>query len=280
MRIAVVGNERAGGGVSPADVHRLLEEAGAEVRPFDVEELDAAAAAQPDRLAVAGGDGTVAAGAAAAASARIPLAVVPVGTANDFARALGIPLDVEEACVVAAQSERSRRVDLGWMDERPFLNAASIGLAPQAARRAASAKERLGRFAYVLGGLRAALGGEAVECGVASDGETVFEGRAWQVIVSNSGAFGGGSSVGEADPADGLVDVTVIPAEGRLRLVADGVLLRTGRIGRRRGVRQRRAAAATLTVPEGTSFNVDGELVRAGTSRFRAERGALEVVVP
>src|SRR5215218_11251686 len=93
------------------------------------EELEAAAAWAPDRIAVAGGDGTIGAVAELAGRLGVPLAVIPMGTANDFARNAELPLEVEAACVLAATGEALRPLELGRLaDDRPFVNVASAGL--------------------------------------------------------------------------------------------------------------------------------------------------------
>ena len=81
----------------------------------------------------------------------------PVGTANDFARALGLPEDLAEAVELAATGRRTERLDLGRVGERPFVNAASAGLSPVAAREAHGLKRALGPLAYTVGALRAGL---------------------------------------------------------------------------------------------------------------------------
>ena len=88
---------------------RACEAAGATVSRFDIEQLERAVRSRPDRLVVAGGDGSIAPAAAAAGAAGIPLAVVPAGTANDFAERLGLPSDVAAACELAVQRHSPER---------------------------------------------------------------------------------------------------------------------------------------------------------------------------
>src|SRR4051812_17465223 len=105
---------------------------GAEASVFGCEpaDLERAEAAAPERLVVAGGDGTIGPVADLAGRLDVPLGVVPGGTANDFARATGLPLDPVEAAVVAVTGSRLRRFELGRLgDGRPFVNVASAGLA-------------------------------------------------------------------------------------------------------------------------------------------------------
>lgn len=77
-----------------------------------------------------GGDGTVSSVAGVVAASGVGLAILPLGTRNHFARDLGLPLDFEEAVKVAFR-QRWRRVDLGEVNGRPFLNNVSVGMYPR-----------------------------------------------------------------------------------------------------------------------------------------------------
>jgi diacylglycerol kinase (ATP) len=255
----------------------MLREQGAEVLRMTLDQASEVAGSGATRIVVAGGDGSIGAAAEAAAQAGAPLAVVPVGTANDFARALEIPLDTAQACRVAARGTETRRLELAWIDSRPFVNVASVGLAPVAARKARGLKHLFGPLAYSLGAVRAGLGARPVRGRVRCDGELVFEGSAWQVSVAVTGAFGGGASV-DADPSDGELDVIVIEAGSRARLVAHAYRLRAGRVESQRAVRSRRCRAAEVETDGRTGFNVDGEILDARDARFTVEAGAFEVV--
>ncbi len=107
MHVALIINPGSGSIDDPEDVVALLRDAGAdEVTTFALGEEAAAAGSGADRLVVAGGDGTIAPSALAAADAGVPLGVLPAGTANDFARALGLPLDLGRAAAVALEPRR------------------------------------------------------------------------------------------------------------------------------------------------------------------------------
>src|SRR3954471_24457821 len=268
VRIALLANEKAGGDAGPDELAALLRCHGAEVVPDD---------APADRLAAAGGDGTLAPAAVRAAEAGVPLAVLPAGTANDFARALGIPLDLGDAAALAAHpgAGASRR-ELGRLDGRPFLNVANAGLAVPAAQRASAWKQMLGPLAYGLGAVASALREHPVTCRIRVDGEEVFAGRAWQVVVAVTGAFGGGARVAEATPRDGQLDILVVPAGARLGLVPVALRLKRGRPA---GGQTWRGREIELEGPE--ALNVDGELVDAGGPvRATCEPFAVAVVYP
>lgn len=277
MLLALVANPKSGWGAART-AEWMLRERGAEVRSFGLDERDDAVALGPDRMVVAGGDGSVGFAAEAAARAGVPLAVVPVGTANDFARAVGIPLDLAEACRVAAEGRETRMLELGWMRDRPFVNIASAGLAPIAAAKAQGVKRILGPFAYSLGALRAGITAQPIGCRVTCDGEALFDRRAWQVSVAVTGAFGGGSRL-DADPHDGVLDVVVIEATSRARLAIHAYGVRAGRIENHPGVITGAGREVEVEPDRRTDFNVDGELVDADEVRCTVEARAFEIVV-
>lgn len=275
--IALLTNPDSGTGDAES-VAKCLREHGLEVREFALDEADAAVESKPDGLVVAGGDGSLACVAAPAASAGLPIAVIPTGTANDFARELGIPREPGEACELAAEGKGTRRLDVGRMGDRPFLNVASMGLPPAAARHAHGLKAALGPLAYAVGAVRAGLQAKPVECVVRCDDNEVYAGPVWQVTVACSGAFGGGSSI-ETDLADQKLDVVVIEAGSRLRLAHHAYGLRRGGIGEQTGVTKLRCAHAEIALERPRSWNVDGELIESGTCEFRVDPDAVEVVV-
>jgi diacylglycerol kinase (ATP) len=249
------------------------------VRSFDVAQLEDAVASGADRVVVAGGDGSIAPVAAAAGAAGIPLAVIPVGTANDFARGLGLPEDPAAACRLAVHGSRIRSLELGWMnDERPFVNVASAGLPVPAAQRARGWKKRLGPLAYAAGALSAGLTAKPLTCLVECDGRELLAGEAWQVTIAASGAFGAGATVQEADPGDGALDVLGVEAGSRLNLIGLAYRLRTGGVTGHPRAFHTRCERAEVQVPDGTRFNVDGEFVDAGDARFTAVRDAFRLI--
>ncbi|MCW2955181.1 MAG: Diacylglycerol kinase, partial [Thermoleophilia bacterium] len=150
MRVLLVQNDRSGS-ADAVDPEAVLVEQGCSVDVVDIagaaarRGAAAAGAGKPDRVVVAGGDGSVGVAAALAHAWDIPLGVIPSGTANDFARAMSLPVDHAEAARLAATGQNLRGVDLGCLDgQHSFVNVASVGLAPAAADRAARLKGTLG----------------------------------------------------------------------------------------------------------------------------------------
>jgi diacylglycerol kinase (ATP) len=276
--IALVANPHSRA-CDPDDVAKRLRSFGAEVELFEVDDAERAAHSGCDRLAVAGGDGSIAHAAAAAGAAPVPLALIPAGTANDFAKRMELPRELGDACRLAVRGTELRGLELGWMDERPFVNVASAGLPGPAARRAKAWKRPLGALGYAAGAALAGVTARAVAAEVECEAGELFAGDAWQVTVAASGAFGAGSRIEEADPHDGALEVVAVAAGPRPGLVALAYRLRSGSLARHRKATRRRCTRALVRVPDGTDWNVDGEIVPAGASRFRAEADAFRLVV-
>ena len=274
MRLALVANVKSGRGLDPAWLVSLLGDA----EVFGLDELGRIA--DVDRVVVSGGDGTIAPVAERAGELGVPLAVIPGGTANDFARASGIPSDPREAAALAAGGTTLRSLELGRLSTgRPFVNVASAGLSSIAGRRAQPLKSRFGPLAYGMGAVRAAATGRPLSVSVRVDGEAVFDGDAWQLMVACTGAFGGGSGIGTADATDGELDVVIVPAGSRATLARRAWGLRTQTIERQRAVPHFEGRVVEVALPVGAELNVDGEFVDGGLDRVTARAGAFELVV-
>jgi diacylglycerol kinase (ATP) len=279
ITLALVANELSGSS-DPERCAECLRSFGARVRRFEFDQISEAVVSGVDRVVVAGGDGSIAPVAAAAGAAGIPVAVVPAGTANDFARRMELPEELSEACRLAASGTRLRELELGWLNrERPFVNVASAGLPAPAAQRASSWKRLLGPLAYAAGAVAAGITAKPLTCLVDCDGRELLAGEAWQVTVAASGAFGAGTVLEGADPTDGRLDVVGIEAGPRLGLVGLAYRLRSGGVADHPRAFQTRCTSAEVRVPEGTPFNVDGEVVTAGSTRFTAQERAFQLVI-
>jgi diacylglycerol kinase (ATP) len=218
----------------------------------------------PD-VVVVGGDGSL--HAVAGALHRLgrlsepALGLIPLGTGNDFARALGIPLEPEDAARVIVGGYR-RSVDVLVDDVGSVVvNAVHAGVGAEAGSAAASWK-RFGRIGYSLGAVLAGLGAEGCRIRVVADGQVLASGRRrlLQVAIANGPMIGGGVPlVPDADPADGLADVLVSYAVRPVDRLMYGLHLRRGKHDERADVAVRRAMSVSMT---GKAFwcNADGEV--------------------
>ncbi|HYJ27925.1 MAG TPA: lipid kinase [Nocardioides sp.] len=244
--------------------------------------LEAAMVEQPDLLVVGGGDGTIGCAAGLVAHTDTTLGVLPLGTANDFARTLEIPTTLAGA-VDTLVNGTVVDVDLGRVDGRAYLNVASLGLSVAVAGRLTPGlKRRLGRFAYPVATLAAYRGHRPFAARIELDDGTVLELEdLMQVAVGNGRHYGGGLTVSPAASIDDHVLDVYAVARGRLREhVSIARLLRTGHLVEHERVHHLTARRLRLVTDEPLDVNLDGEVAATTPATFEVDRNALHVVVP
>jgi diacylglycerol kinase family enzyme len=217
----------------------------------------------------AGGDGTVRACAQALSGTGIPLAIVPLGTANLTARALGIPSRAERA-LEAGFGGRDRQIDLAiargdGMEGISLTAMAGIGLdAAVVGTARAPHKRRLGWLAYAAAGLTQ-LGWAPRDFTVRLDGGEPVTRRARCVVVGNVGLLPGGFwLLPEARCDDGWLDVGILAPAGALGWprVAGRVLTRSGR--QDRALERFQARRVTISASADLPRQIDGEIITPG----------------
>ena len=286
VRLGLVANTKSGAADRASEVEERLRAAGADTTLLDFQQVCEApdAAAQGlehvDRIVGAGGDGSLGPAARLALLSGLPLAVVPIGTANSFARWMELPLDLDGAAELAADAgATTRTAEVAAADGRPFVNVAATGLSVLAAHRARGLKRRLGPLAYAVGAARAATTGRPLTTTVHADGREVWSGEAWQVLVAATGAFGGDSSTGGVDTADEALDIAIVPAGARLKLLRRAFAMRRGRLVHDDEVVHERGHDVRLQVDGDPEYNVDGEVLDLHEAQFTV-LGRVDVVVP
>jgi diacylglycerol kinase family enzyme len=243
-----------------------------------------------DRLVVLGGDGSVQALAQALHDtgrlrAAPPVALVPLGTGNDLARGLGLPLDPAEAGTVAVTGTARRASVLLDDDDRVVVNVVHVGAGAEATARTAS-KSLLGRWAYHVGAFVTGLRARGWHLRVTVDGRAVHDGerRVLMAALAVGRTIGGGAPIAPgADPSDDVAEVVVSLATGYLARVGYAVALRLSRHERRDDVLHARGRRVTVEALHGDRFrsDADGELAGPFASRsWRVVPGAWRLVVP
>jgi YegS/Rv2252/BmrU family lipid kinase len=243
-----------------------------------------------DTVVAAGGDGTVnevlnGIGDVPDGFKHSRLGVLPLGTVNVFARELAIPSSISKAWRCVEQG-REIEIDLpcgqtsnnGSAETKYFAQLAGAGLDARAVELVAwQLKKRIGPLAYVVAGVRALFGPPA-RITVTADQETLTGGL---VLIGNGQLYGGSYKIfPQADLRDGLLDVCVFPrVDWRVLARCAPGLLTTGRLPAS-AVRLVQAKSITLTAPERTPAEIDGELFGVLPARFYLSPNRLRVVVP
>lgn len=233
-----------------------------------------------DRVIVGGGDGTLSAATRPLLDAGLPLGILPLGTANNVARTLGIPDDLDLACDIAAGESR-RRIDVGEVNDRCFLTTASFGLSVAITEALTSeAKRRWGAIAYVLTAAGVVRNAHPVRAHIRWEGGELHT-RTVQVVVGNGRYYGSALQVAEdAAIDDHALDLYSIEVRHWWQLLTLGPALKRGRHGRRRAVHTARAQAFEISTAVPVAIDADGEVSTRTPARFRVRPAALEVFAP
>jgi YegS/Rv2252/BmrU family lipid kinase len=238
---------------------------------------DAAAA---DAIVVAGGDGTVNGAIPALLEAGKPVGILPCGTANDLALTLGIPADPLAAAAIIAEG-RTRRIDVGRVNDAYFLNVASIGLSVAvAARQSEALKREWGILSYIVAAASALTTAHRFTATIACGGRTERI-EAYQIAVGNGRHYGGGLSVSPgARIDDGLLDIYAIATASVADLVALAPRLRDGTLVERDDVAFFRGPTVRIETSRPMPVNTDGEVTTETPAAFSVLPAALPVLAP
>ncbi|MBL4932569.1 YegS/Rv2252/BmrU family lipid kinase [Clostridium paridis] len=164
-------------------------------------------------ILVAGGDGTVDSlvNAMKERNINIPLGILPVGTANDFARFLGLPQDIA-TCVRQILSSKPKGVDIGKINNKYFVNVASTGLFTDVSQKTdLNLKNTIGKLAYYLKGLEQLPNFRKLKVNIKSK-EVEYDGYMYLLLVFNGQTAGSFNLATSADVMDGYLDVIMFKA--------------------------------------------------------------------
>ncbi|MEU8775444.1 diacylglycerol kinase [Streptomyces sp. NPDC048606] len=294
--VTVLTNPAAGSGraagVAGAAVARLRElgvrthvEAGTDPRDA-LRRARAAVDRGVDALVVVGGDGMAALAVQALAGTDVPLGVVPAGTGNDVARQYGLPRGNPGAAAEVVAAGRTLRVDTGLVEtadgtSRYFVSVLAIGFDSLVSDRANRMRRPRGRARYNIAMLRELAGLRPLPFRLVLDGGREVIARDLALAsVGNSRSYGGGMLIcPDADPCDGLLDLTLVDAMPRARLVRFFPTVFTGGHVRRSEVTTRRTTSLRVESP-GINVYADGDHVGPLPAEIRVVPRSLSLLVP
>lgn len=201
------------------DVIRIFQEHGYFIVPFRIGSGQKLSQAFVDidesykYILIAGGDGTVDSVVNSMAKFKIslPIAVLPTGTANDFAKFIGMPQDIQSACIQIIKST-PKSIDIGKINDEYFVNVASTGLFTDVSQKTDdNLKNTIGKLAYYVKGIEQLPNFRKLKIKVESK-DMVFDGDMYLMLVFNGQTAGNFKLAYNAQIDDGLLDVIIIKA--------------------------------------------------------------------
>ena len=236
-----------------------------------------------DLLIAAGGDGTMneVVNGVAQTDWRGPVALIPLGTANDFALGLGVPEEVPTAFDVAVEGS-DREVDLVRVNDRYFVNVSTGGVAAQATGETPSdTKQLLGPLAYLVTGVQKLPELEPTPARFTTPDGEVYDGDVMMYAVGNGRRTGAGSLVTpEAELADGELDVMIVPGMTRMEFMALAPRIRSGTHVDHPDVTYFRTDRLTVECGGDLAVNADGESVSGEEYAYEVTGDRLVFRVP
>ncbi|MFE6864979.1 diacylglycerol kinase [Kitasatospora sp. NPDC057692] len=238
-----------------------------------------------DALVVVGGDGMINLGLQAVAGTTTPLGVIPAGTGNDHARAHGLPRDDPEAAADAVAAGRTRTVDLGRITAadgttRWFGSVLASGFDSLVSDRTNRLRWPRGRMRYHLAIAVEFANLRPLPFRITLADGTEISRHLTLAAVGNTSSYGGGMLIcPDADPADGLLDVTLVDAMPRHRIARFFPTLLKGTHIHHPEVTTYRTPSLRLTSPGITSY-ADGEFMARLPIEVTAAPAALHLLAP
>jgi diacylglycerol kinase (ATP) len=233
-----------------------------------------------DLVIVGGGDGTLNQVVDVLIETGLPLGILPLGTANDLARTLGIPLGIPDACGAIATG-RIQEIDLGWVNGKHFFNVASIGLSVKITRRLSKGmKRRWGVFAYVITALQTLWQTHPFRAEICVDGASVPV-KTLQIAVGNGRYYGGGMAIAQdARIDDQRLDLYSLEIQRWWQLIPLILTMRRGQQATLPWVRGLYGQTIEINTRESHDINTDGEITTQTPATFRVVPRALKVITP
>jgi YegS/Rv2252/BmrU family lipid kinase len=228
---------------------------------------------------VGGGDGSLSYTVDEVVDRDCVFALLPLGTANSFARTLGVPLDLDGAIATIATGQR-RRIDLGMINDDYFANCAAMGLSPMIGEGVPhNLKRYLGRVGYLIWAAWCLIRFHAFRLTVRGDGinETLW---ATEVRIANGGHHGGVELIESAELNSGQIVVQAVVGRRASSLVWDWFAKYFKLPSRNRTTREFHGAELTIETRPRQRISIDGEVLARTPVVARVAQCAIEVVVP
>lgn len=240
-----------------------------------------------ERIIAGGGDGTInsVVNALVGKGKKRPqasLGILPLGTANDFARGIGLPSGDLTRCLQIACTAPAKPIDVGRMNKRSFINVASLGIGAEiTATTPQDLKKRLGGLAYTIMGLAKVLRAEPYEGRLLVPGEEPVEGKMLIASVGNCRYAGGAFDVAPlASLSDGLLDLFIVGSGEEVNLPTIAAEMKNPLAKSNKFLHYRQLPEFTLETKRELHCNLDGEPFVKNQLKFSILPNHLELAVP
>ncbi len=241
--------------------------------------LDEVLAKKPELVILGGGDGTISGLVDTLVGKGVTLGVLPLGTANSFARSLGIPLDVDGAIDAILQGT-PKRIDLGMIDDDYYASTAAIGLSPQIAQTVPhNAKRWFGRMGYLSWAVLQFVKFKPFTV-IVGEGANAQRLRAVEVRISNGPFHGGTELVDEASVASGEIVVQVVKGPTKSRLVRNWAASVLRLEARREDTVTFRGKSLRVATEPSLPISIDGEVLANTPVTAKVAAAVIDVMVP
>ncbi|MFA9397491.1 MAG: YegS/Rv2252/BmrU family lipid kinase [Clostridiaceae bacterium] len=233
-----------------------------------------------NHIIIAGGDGTVdnVVNKMKLLNIDLPIAILPTGTANDFAKYIGMSEDVEEACEQILSSS-VRNVDLGKINEKYFINVASSGLFTDVSQKTdMNLKNTIGKLAYYIKGMEELPNFRKLKVKVDSE-EVCFDGDMYLILIFNGQTAGNLKFAYESEIEDGLLDVIIIKAG----MIKDMIslffkMLKGNHLSDNKGLLYFKTKEVCIYSNEDIVTDIDGERGPKFPLNIKCEKGGLKIL--
>ena len=257
----------------PVDAHAVED-------PDDLEEtVRRCLAKKPDLVILGGGDGTISGLVDLLVGQDVILGVLPLGTANSFARTLGIPLDIDGA-VEVIRTGTPRRIDLGMIDGDYYANCAALGISPQIAETVPHGlKKVLGRIGYLSWAAYQFMRFKPFTL-IVGEGATQTRLRVVEVRISNGPFHGGTLLVDDAEVDSGEIVVQAVVGRVKGRLVKNWAASFFGHESRHEDTRDFRGKSLRIATEPRMPISIDGEVLAHTPVTAKIAPGIIKVMAP
>lgn len=255
------------------EAHRVTE-------PDQLEPLVKAAVAKAPMVIVGGGDGSLSSTVDHFVGKDTVFAVLPLGTANSFARTLGLPLDLDGALDVIVHGRR-KRIDLGIIDGDYFANSAALGLSPLIADTVPDGLKRyFGIFGYLLWAARVAFKFRPFRLRVTLDDGTVAKCWSTEARIANGTHHGGVELVESQQLDSGVIVIQAVTGKSLLHLAWNWFATLFKLRNREQTATEWRGRKMILDARPRQKISIDGEIAAKTPVTVEVARGAIEVAAP